>query len=99
MINTLSKAFVEKRAKFAIAAIALLLVTAAGCAFLELKTHYSTFFDPSDPNLVAHQEMESKFTQSDNVFFIIFPKNNDVFTVENLEAINKLTKYQIYGYR
>lgn len=92
MISSVSIFLLQQRSRLSIAALLLILASGCGGAFLELKTHYSVFFDKTDVNLVAHQTLENKFTQADNVFFLIHTVDDDVFTKESLEAIHKLTQ-------
>ena len=92
MISSVSTFLLQQRTRLSIVALLLILASGSGAAFLELKTHYSVFFDKTDINLVAHQALEKKFTQADNVFFLIHTSDDDVFTKDTLEAIHNLTQ-------
>ena len=92
MISSVSTFLIQQRTRLSISAFLLILASGCGATFLELKTHYSVFFDKTDENLVAHQSLENKFTQADNVFFLIHTSDNSIFTKDTLKAIHNLTQ-------
>ena len=82
---------IAKRKLLALSVMGLIVLIAAGCLGLQMKTHYSVFFDDSDPNLVAHQTLETEFTPADNVYFVIRPAEGSVYNGSTLAAIDRLT--------
>ena len=80
--------------KWRVLLLSLLCVFAAasGGRFLGFITDYRVFFSPDDPRLIAFESLQSTYTKNDNVFYIIAPKNGNVFTQKNLDTIERLTK-------
>ena len=72
--------------------IVSLLVLAAGASQLWFESSYKVFFDPEDPQLLAHEAMEAAYTKADNVAFVIgAPAGQTVFTPRTLSAVHALT--------
>ena len=49
-------------------------------------------FGPKNPQLRAFEELEETFTRVENVFFVLAPKEGDIFTLETLSVIENLTE-------
>ena len=58
---------------------------------MEFDGDYHTFFSESNPELEAFDALQEKYTKDDNVIVVLAPKNGDIFTRENLTAIEELT--------
>jgi predicted RND superfamily exporter protein len=71
--------------------ILLVLSTAYGTKNLIFKGDYKVFFSEENPQLTAFESVQEIYSKSDNVAFILEPKNGDVFTKENLAAVYWLT--------
>jgi len=69
----------------------LIIVAAVGVKNLVFKTDYRVFFSEENPQLQSFESMQRIYSKSDNVAFIVSPKNSDIFTPKNLEAIYWLT--------
>ncbi|MCW8885811.1 MAG: MMPL family transporter [Motiliproteus sp.] len=80
--------------KFIVLLISLVLITlaASGGRFLVFKGDYRVFFGEENPQLLAFERMQKTFAKSDNVLFILAPKNGDIFTSENLAIVEQLTE-------
>lgn len=52
---------------------------------------YHVFFSKSNPELEAFDALQDKYTKDDNVILVLSPENKNVFTRENLTAIEELT--------
>ena len=72
--------------------IALVAVAASGMRFLEFKTDYRVFFSADNPQLQAFEQLQNTYTKSDNVLFVLAPKNGKVFTRETLASVKQLTQ-------
>ncbi len=71
----------------------LLVVAAAlGAQKLVFKADYRVFFGETNPQLEAFEKMQRVYAKSDNIAFVLAPKNGDVFTEANLRAIQELTR-------
>jgi predicted RND superfamily exporter protein len=58
---------------------------------MEFDGDYHVFFSKSNPELEAFDALQEKYTKDDNVILVLSPKNKNVFTKENLSAIEDLT--------
>ncbi len=74
--------------------LALLLVGASGAGMSRIwfSTDYRYFFSKENPQMKAFEELQNKYTKSDNVLFALAPKDGNVFTPETLTAVAELTK-------
>ena len=58
---------------------------------MEFDGDYHVFFTEANPELEAFDALQEKYTKDDNIILVLAPKNGDVFTRENLTAIEDLT--------
>ncbi len=72
--------------------IVLVAGAASGMRFLEFKTDYRVFFSADNPQLRAFEQLQNTYTKSDNVLFVLAPRNGKVFTQETLASVVKLTQ-------
>lgn len=75
-----------------LATLAMVIFTGSGARFLELSNNYRVFFSPDNPELVAFEEFQKTYTKSDNILFVLKPKEKTVFTPRIAQAIEDLTK-------
>lgn len=72
--------------------LVLVLGAASGGRFLTFKSDYRVFFSEENPQLQAFEAMQKIYNKSDNVAFVLSPKDGNVFTSSTLAAIQDLTK-------
>ena len=74
--------------------LTLLLVAAmaSGIPRLRFSIDYEYFFGPDNPELQAYEKIKAAYTDTDNLVFIVAPKHGDVFSVETLTVVEKLTE-------
>ncbi|WP_428603520.1 efflux RND transporter permease subunit [Sedimenticola sp.] len=72
--------------------ILFVVVAASGAQKLVFKSDYRVFFGKENPQLNAYEAIQKIYNKSDNVAFIIAPKDGQIFTRERLEAIRQLTE-------
>jgi predicted RND superfamily exporter protein len=72
----------------------LILVAAAasGLQFITFKTDYRVFFSEDNPQLKAFEQLQNTYTKTDNVMFVLAPKDGNVFTPGTLASIAQLTE-------
>ncbi|WP_033956677.1 efflux RND transporter permease subunit [Psychroserpens jangbogonensis] len=58
---------------------------------MEFDGDYHVFFSESNPELEAFDALQEKYTKDDNVIIVLSPSNGNIFTKENLNAIEELT--------
>lgn len=73
------------------ASLLAVIVAAAGLGRLEQTADYRIYFDKDDPQLVAAEALQQTYTRSDNVLFVVAPKDGQVFSRETLASIQALT--------
>ena len=74
-----------------VAAILATLASAPGLFQLTFSSDNRDFFDPDDPELLVLTELENTFTRANNLIFIVTPDVPDVFNVQTLHALERLT--------
>ena len=76
-----------------IIAITLLVVgfSSSGLLFLTFDSDLRVFFSQGNPQLKAFEAFERTFTKSENLIFIVAPKDGKIFTKNTLTAIEELT--------
>ena len=64
----------------------------SGVTGLGLSSNYRSYFGPQNPELLAFDNFQDTYTKNDNIFFLIKPDDNQVFTPRIMEAVEKLTE-------
>jgi len=73
--------------------VAVALLAASGVRHLGFNNDYRIFFSPDNPHLTAFEEMQRKYTRSDNIMFVVLPSSgSDIFTPSVMGAIEELTE-------
>jgi len=75
-----------------LACLTFAIVAAAGAQKLVFKNDYRVFFGEENPQLTAFESMQKVYNKSDNVSFVVVPKDGNVFTAEHLASLRVLTK-------
>ncbi len=70
----------------------LVVLAASGGKYLSFTNNYRVFFSAENPELLAFEALEKKYSKNDNVLFVIEPKNGNVFTPNTLAAVEALTE-------
>ena len=80
--------------RWLVVAISLIFIAlvASNARFLEFTTDYRVFFGKDNEQLAAYEELQKTYEKSDNVLFVLAPKDGQVFTKKTLTAIEYLTK-------
>jgi len=89
-ITQFAEWIVKKRWFILIGAVILTLAAGSGGRFLTFNNDYHIFFDEDNPQVLAFDALQEKYTKDDNVFIVIQSENGKVFTRETLSAIEKL---------
>jgi predicted RND superfamily exporter protein len=58
---------------------------------MEFDGDYHVFFSESNPELEAFDALQDKYTKDDNVIIVLSPEDGNIFTKNNLTAIEELT--------
>lgn len=68
------------------------LAAGSGMRFIEFSNNYRVFFSPENPELQAFEQLQNVYTKSDNVLFVVAPKDGRVFTRQTLATVQWLTQ-------
>ena len=81
------------RWRYVVIAISLLLVCllTSGGQFLSFKNDYRVFFGKDNPELQAFENLQATYSKTDNLLFMLEPKDGQVFTPTTLQAVVDLT--------
>ena len=71
----------------------LLVVVAAayGASKVTFNSDYHVFFSEDNPQLLAYDALQNKYTKDDNVFVVFEPQDGNVFTPATLKAVEEFT--------
>lgn len=72
--------------------IVVALLLAVGAKNLTQTADYKVYFDEGNTQLIASNKLGDDYTQSDNLLFVIAPKDGEVFTKVTLATIKELTE-------
>ena len=67
------------------------ILTTLGMKNLYFRGDYAIFFDGTNPQLQAFDEIEATFNKTDNLSLVIAPQSGDIFTYRHLSLIQKMT--------
>lgn len=91
MVKSYAEWLVRWRYLVLIATVILVVAAAGGLRFITFKTDYRAFFSEDNPQLKAFEELQNTYTKTDNVMFVLAPKDGQVFNQETLATIAELT--------
>ncbi|WP_045412382.1 efflux RND transporter permease subunit [Vibrio owensii] len=74
-----------------LATVLLVVIATIGGKNLYFRGDYNIFFDGTNKQLLAFDEIQTTFAKTDNLAIVVAPTNNDVFTPEILQLIQSLT--------
>ncbi|MCG8668838.1 MAG: MMPL family transporter [Pseudomonadales bacterium] len=75
-----------------LATIILVAVAVPGLLHMGLKTDYRVFFSEDDPYLTNLDSLTDTYTSSDNIIFILAPKDKNVFSHSALQQQIEMTE-------
>ena len=91
LIHTLTSKTIEHRWWVIVVSVLTVIIAAIGISKLNIDSDLRVFFSKDNPQLQQLEALEKTFTKSENVIFIIAPKNKQVFDRHVLGAIKALT--------
>ncbi|EJS4012791.1 MMPL family transporter [Vibrio parahaemolyticus] len=74
-----------------LATIFLIIVATIGSKNLYFRGDYDIFFDGTNKQLLAFDEIQTTFAKTDNLAIVIAPEDGDIFTPQTLSLIQKIT--------
>ncbi|HCG9185739.1 TPA: MMPL family transporter [Vibrio parahaemolyticus] len=74
-----------------LATIFLIIVATIGGKNLYFRGDYDIFFDGTNKQQLAFDEIQTTFAKTDNLAIVIAPEDGDIFTPQTLSLIQKIT--------
>lgn len=75
-----------------ILALLLVVISAIGLKNLKLASDYKIFFDEDDLELQKLEQLQERYNKTENVFIMIKPAEDSVYTEETIKLIHSLTE-------
>ncbi|HAS6343830.1 TPA: MMPL family transporter [Vibrio vulnificus] len=75
-----------------IISLIVIVATAMGAKNLYFRGDYNIFFDGSNAQLQAFDEIQTTFAKTDNIALVLAPKSGDVFDQRTLTQIQEMTE-------
>lgn len=74
-----------------LASVLLVLAAGFGAGKMTFNSDYHVFFSDENPQMLAYDALQNKYTKDDNVFIVFEPEDGNVFTQNTLTAIETFT--------
>ena len=91
MSATLANMIVRFRWLLLVVGLAAIGAAGYGGSKLGFTTDYRVFFSEGNEQLQAYESLQNTYEKSDNVLFVLKPKQKDIFNKQTIEAIQWLT--------
>lgn len=91
MAETFSAWVVRHRIAILLTTALVALWAASGARHLSFSNDYRAFFSEENPELQAFEALQDVYTKTDNLIFVLAPKDGAVFTRDTLAAVEWLT--------
>ena len=92
MARTYGEWLIRWRMTAILMCILMVLAAAYGARFISFSADYRVFFSKENPQLQAFEALQNIYTKSDNVLFVLAPRDGQVFTPRTLDAVEYLTR-------
>ena len=91
MIKRLPEHLINYRLAFTLVSILFITALSMGLEHLRFESDYKIFFSDDNPQLLAHLNNQDRYIKSDNITFVIAPKDEKIFSPATLQSIIDLT--------
>ena len=92
MIDKIGQFIIRQKLLVILTSFIIILLAASGLPKTKFSSDYRIYFSEDNENLKAFEDLQATFTRSDNVMFVLSPKNGQIFTPQNLAVIEELTE-------
>ena len=72
--------------------VLLIGIATSGARYLGFSNDYRMFFSEENPQLLAFEALQNTYTKTDNVLFVVSPRDGNVFTPRTLATVEWLTR-------
>ncbi len=90
--NNLGTWVIRYRWMIILLSIVFVALAASGGKFLKFTNDYRIFFSEDNPELLAFEALEKRYSKTDTVVFVLEPKGGNIFTSEILAVVENLTE-------
>ncbi len=91
-VQNYAQAIIRFRWLVILLSFVIAIMIASGGKHLSFDTDYRVFFSDENPELMAFEALQNTYSKEDNILIALTPDNGDIFTKDNLAAIEWLTK-------
>ena len=91
-VEKIAHLLIRRRWLFVLLTMGAVMLAASGGRFMGFSTDYEYWFSKDNPELQAFKKLQNTYNKSDNVIFLLAPKDGNVFTRETLASVEWLTK-------
>lgn len=92
LINKYTNWVIKNRWYIIIVTLILTGLFGSGGRLLKIDTDYRAFFGKDNPQLQSFEEIQNTYSKNDNILFVLAVEDEEVFTKNKLDAIEKLTE-------
>ncbi len=92
MIERFSQIILKFRLLVILASLGIVALAASSLPASKFSSDYRIYFSEDNAQLKAYEDLQATFTKTDNVMFVLAPKDGKVFTQQTLSIIEKLTE-------
>ncbi|EDY87310.1 exporter of the RND superfamily [gamma proteobacterium HTCC5015] len=92
MTRRLAQWLMRYRVWLALFSVVLSIAFSYGAQRVYFQSDYRVFFAESNPQLKAHELIQSTYTKTDNLLFVVAPGDGEVFSREALSAVAQITE-------
>ena len=91
-MEKIANLLVRWRWLFVLLTLGAVMAAVSGGRFMGFATDYEYWFSKDNPELIAFKKLQNTYNKSDNVIFLLAPKDGNVFTRETLASVEWLTR-------
>lgn len=92
MIERISQLIIKQRLFVILISIMIVVLAAYSLPNTKFSSDYRIYFSDDNAHLQAYDELQATFTKTDNVMFVLAPRDGEVFTPHTLAIIEELTE-------
>jgi predicted RND superfamily exporter protein len=92
MIERFSYLIINQRLWVILSALFIVAVAAYSLPSSKFSSDYRIYFSDENVHLKAYEDLQATFTKTDNVMFVLAPKDGEVFTRDTLSIVEELTE-------
>ena len=92
MIERFSQLIIKQRLFVILASLIIVFLAAYSLPASKFSSDYRIYFSEDNAHLQAYEDLQATFTKTDNVMFVLAPKDGKVFTPHTLAIVEELTE-------